>query len=188
MRIALLIIGACAASIALVVKSVIYLFYLCVDLVYVIVFPQLCAVIYFESSNVYGALAGYVIALILRMLGGDVSLGIRPVIEYPYYSSEEGQLFPFRTLAMLVGLLSIIVFSKLAEFLFTKEIIPPVFDVFHHFHKADLLKAPFDNSNEMKGTYAMRIESIEPKRNAKPSQISIDDSKDGEIVQYKSFV
>jgi len=44
--------------------------YLCSDLVYVVLFPQLLAVIHWPSMvDTYGCLAGYFIAIILR-LGG----------------------------------------------------------------------------------------------------------------------
>lgn len=33
--------------------------YLCADLVYVILFPQLLCVVYLERSNTYGCLLGY---------------------------------------------------------------------------------------------------------------------------------
>uniref|UniRef100_A0A1I7WWS4 Dolichyl-P-Glc:Glc(2)Man(9)GlcNAc(2)-PP-dolichol alpha-1,2-glucosyltransferase n=1 Tax=Heterorhabditis bacteriophora TaxID=37862 RepID=A0A1I7WWS4_HETBA len=36
-----------------------YLTYLCADLVYVILFPQLVCVVYMKNSNTYGSLAGY---------------------------------------------------------------------------------------------------------------------------------
>ena len=42
---------------------------LCADFVYVIVFPQLVLVLYFERyTNTYGSIVGFVVALVLRLL------------------------------------------------------------------------------------------------------------------------
>jgi high affinity choline transporter 7 len=46
------------ALIAIFVKSIYGLFYLCSDLVYVILFPQLVSVIYIPWVNVIGSAAG----------------------------------------------------------------------------------------------------------------------------------
>ena len=133
MRIALIVIGVVAVFMALAVKSVLFLFFLCVDLVYVILFPQLCCVLFVDVSNAYGALVGYFLAVLLRFGGGDPSLGVAPFIEYPFYAPGEGQLFPFRTLAMLVGLIATICTSYLTKTLFEKRIIPRSMDVLRCF-------------------------------------------------------
>lgn len=60
MRIAIIAVGFCATLMALTINSIYGLWYLCADLVYVILFPQLVCVVYFKHSNTYGSVTGYV--------------------------------------------------------------------------------------------------------------------------------
>ncbi|MFO7845812.1 MAG: sodium:solute symporter family protein [Balneolaceae bacterium] len=106
------IIGIAATLLALQVKSVYALWFLCSDFVYAILFPQLVTALFDKKANKYGSIAGLAVSLILRIGGGDVTLGIPTMIPYPMI--ENGVvLFPFRTLAMVSGLISIIVVSRL---------------------------------------------------------------------------
>ena len=68
---AVVVVGGLALMLGLLVKSVYGLFYLCADFVYVILFPQLVAVIYLPFVNVYGSIVGYIIGLVLRLIGGE---------------------------------------------------------------------------------------------------------------------
>ena len=88
----------------------------------------LCCV--FSKCNTYGSLLGYIIALFLRLGGGDPTLNIAPIIKYPYYNVTDGQLFPYKTLAMLVSLFTIISVSYLLDFLFRSGRLPMKYDVF----------------------------------------------------------
>ena len=45
------------------IHSIYGLWYLCADLVYVILFPQLVSVIYIGYTNTYGSLAGYCVGM-----------------------------------------------------------------------------------------------------------------------------
>ncbi|VDK40572.1 unnamed protein product [Anisakis simplex] len=60
MRIAIVAVGFLATLMALTINSIYGLWYLCADLVYVILFPQLVCVVYMERSNTYGSIAGYI--------------------------------------------------------------------------------------------------------------------------------
>ena len=100
--------GILACTLALTVKSIYALFYLCGDLVYVMLFPQLACVIYFHHANLYGSASGYIIGLFLRVMGGERIIGFDPIIKFPYYDEEYGQLFPFKTLSMVVIYLKIL--------------------------------------------------------------------------------
>lgn len=60
MRIAIIAVGFCATIMALTINSIYGLWYLCADLVYVILFPQLVCVVYFKHSNTYGSVTGYI--------------------------------------------------------------------------------------------------------------------------------
>nr|XP_054920427.1 high-affinity choline transporter 1-like isoform X3 [Dermacentor andersoni] len=60
LRIMVFAIGSWATYVALSVNSVFELWLLCSDIVYVLLFPQMISVLYFEDSNTYGAfLAGH---------------------------------------------------------------------------------------------------------------------------------
>ena len=140
MRIAIFGVGVAATAMALAVDSIYSLWALCSDLVYVILFPQLCCVVYLNGTNTYGSFMGYILGLVLRVGGGEATIGLPPVIKYPYYDDENGQLFPFRTLSMIVSFVTIIVVSYSLKFLFEREILPLSLDLLHCFRKYDLAK------------------------------------------------
>lgn len=113
------IIGVTATILALKIKSVYALWFLCSDFVYTLLFPQLVTALFDKKANAIGSLAGFTVAFFLRMGGGDPTLGIPVLIDYPMV--QDGMvLFPFRTLAMASGLITIIVVSRL-----TQKISPP---------------------------------------------------------------
>ncbi|MEA3504219.1 MAG: sodium:solute symporter family protein [Bacteroidota bacterium] len=108
------IIGITATLLALKISSVYALWFLCSDFVYCLLFPQLVTALYDKKANVWGSFAGFVIAFILRMGAGDTTLGIPITIDYPMIQNGE-VLFPFRTLAMVSSLITIIVVSRLTQ-------------------------------------------------------------------------
>ncbi|XP_005094203.1 high-affinity choline transporter 1 [Aplysia californica] len=131
MRVAIFGVTALALVMALCVESIYALWILCADLVYVILFPQLACVIYIESSNTYGSLAGYVMGLFFRVAGGEPAIGLPALIQYPGYNSKTyAQPFPFKTLSMAITLSSLIGMSYLTKYLFESGILPRRFDIF----------------------------------------------------------
>ena len=106
-RVSIVGFGVLATLLALSVQSVYTLWFLCGDLVYTILFPQLVAALYFRWSNQWGAVSGAVVGLVLRMGGGEPMLGLPAIIPYPMNDPEVGVLFPFRTVAMLTSLVTI---------------------------------------------------------------------------------
>ncbi|KAL3982077.1 High-affinity choline transporter 1 [Acanthocheilonema viteae] len=132
MRIAIIAVGFCATLMALTINSIYGLWYLCADLVYVILFPQLVCVVYFKHSNTYGSISGYIVGLLLRLSGGEPLLSFPALIHYPMYeevTKEDGtilgtQFFPFRTMAMLGSFIACIGISYLSEYLFVNGILP----------------------------------------------------------------
>ncbi|MFO7824144.1 MAG: sodium:solute symporter family protein [Cyclobacterium sp.] len=114
-RLAILVIGSISTWLALTLQSVYELWYLCADLVYVVLFPQLVLALYFKKSNQYGAVAGILMGLVLRFGGGEPIFGIAPFLPYPMNDPVEGIQFPFRTFAMLASLLTIVVVSYLTH-------------------------------------------------------------------------
>lgn len=67
MRIAIVAVGLLATAMALTIQTIYGLWYLCADLIYVILFPQLVCVVYIEKSNTYGSIVGYICMLILKI-------------------------------------------------------------------------------------------------------------------------
>ncbi|KAH7637708.1 LOW QUALITY PROTEIN: choline transporter [Dermatophagoides farinae] len=132
MKISIIVVGCVATTMAITVKSIYGLWYLSSDLVYVILFPQLvCVVHYKEYCNTYGSLSGYIVGFLLRALGGEDILNLPPFIKYPWYNEIDGQLFPFRTFAMLSSLVTLISVSILSKRIFESGWLPPEFDIFH---------------------------------------------------------
>ena len=116
--------GILATLIALQVQSIYTLWILCSDFVYCLLFPALVTALFDKKANFYGALAGFLIAFILRFGGGEASLGLPTILPYPVLDAatelaKDGSriaiLFPFRTFAMLCGLISIILVSRLTQ-------------------------------------------------------------------------
>ena len=83
---------------------------------------------------------GYILGLVLRVGGGEDKIGFPSFIKYPFYDEVKGQLFPFRTLSMIVSFVTIIVVSYSLKFLFEREILPLSLDFLHCFRKYDLAK------------------------------------------------
>ncbi|XP_076044119.1 choline transporter isoform X2 [Oratosquilla oratoria] len=130
MRVAIFVVGVLATVLALTIPSIYGLWYLSSDLVYVILFPQLLMVVHFrDHCNTYGSLSAYIVGVLCRTLGGEDMIGIPAIIKYPYYDEEEGtQLFPFRTLAMIVSASTLVFFSILSRWLFETGRLSPKYD------------------------------------------------------------
>lgn len=117
------LVGTAALLIALKVKSIYQLWFLCSDFVYCLLFPALVCALFDKKSNTIGALAGLLVASTLRFGGGDATLGLPVFLPYPILDAAEeivngervAVLFPFRTLAMVGGLLSNIVVARLTQ-------------------------------------------------------------------------
>ncbi|XP_041463012.1 high affinity choline transporter 1-like [Lytechinus variegatus] len=137
LRCTILVVTAIATILALTLKSIYTLFVLCSDLVYVILFPQLICVVHVPKANTYGLIPGLIIGLILRLGGGEEAIGMPHFIRYPFYDDDYGQLFPFRSLAMLVSLITTLVFSYGVALLFEKGYVSEKWDIFECFHVDD---------------------------------------------------
>ena len=129
-RLSIVVAGATATALGLLITSVYDLFVFCSDFVYVVLFPQFFCVVYFSKCNTYGSLSGYLVSLVLRFGGGDSLLGIPPLIKYPFYDETEGQLFPFKTLAMACGFLTILLVSYPLDYLFKSGKLAKKYDFF----------------------------------------------------------
>lgn len=109
-RWSILVTGTLATLLALQVRSVYALWYLCSDCVYVILFPQLVMALWYRRATLQGALAGFCIALILRIASGEVLLGLPSLLPWP--ALADGTItVPFRSITMLSSLLTIFLVS-----------------------------------------------------------------------------
>lgn len=132
MRIGIFVVAASATVMGITIKTVYGLWFLCSDLVYVVLFPQLVTVVYFNGTNTYGSMCAYWIGLFLRLTGGEALFGLPALIEYPSYDKKEKlQRFPFRTMSMLASFFIIISVSRLAKFLFERDYLDKKWDIFH---------------------------------------------------------
>ena len=108
------IIGVAATLLALQVKSIYVLWALCSDFVYCLLFPALVAALFDKKANAWGAAAGFAVALVLRFGGGEPALGLPALFPYPMMV-DGVVLFPFRTFAMLSGLVTIWGVSRISS-------------------------------------------------------------------------
>ncbi|KAI1292035.1 High-affinity choline transporter 1 [Halotydeus destructor] len=132
MRVSIVVVGGVATYMALTVHSIYGLWYLSSDLVFVILFPQLVCVVHFKQHvNTYGSLTAYFTGLTLRALGGEPIIGLPPIVKYPFYDEARGgQLFPFRTFAMICSALTIVYVSKFTKYIFHSGKLSPDWDLF----------------------------------------------------------
>jgi len=115
----ILLVGLAALILALRVQSIYALWFLCSDFVYCILFPQLVCALYDPKANPVGAGAGLVLSTLLRFGAGEPALAIPRFLPWPMV--EDGMvLFPFRTTAVLAGLVTIVVVSRC-----TQSLSPP---------------------------------------------------------------
>ncbi|XP_023199201.1 high-affinity choline transporter 1-like isoform X3 [Xiphophorus maculatus] len=130
-RIGVLVVGLAGTGLAFGDDSVFALWVLSGDLLYCVIFPQLLCVLHFQRANTYGAFSGFVVGLLLRGLSGEPILGIPPVLLYPGWREENNvirQYFPYRTIAMLFSVVSILAVSCLLNLIFEHELIPQSWD------------------------------------------------------------
>lgn len=131
-RSAIMILGAGTAACALLVQSVQELWFFTADLVFVLLVPQLVAALFDPQANRIGSITAFVASLVLRLGGGIPLLHLKSFIPYPelcrailpidpetwYEVSPHGEpvmLFPYKTVAFLVGMLLLPVISRLTR-------------------------------------------------------------------------
>ena len=107
-----LVVGVAATLMAIRVESVYTLWVLCSDLVYCVLFPQLVLVLWDRRANRWGSYAGMAVSAVLRVLAGEPLLGLPRLLPLP--EDRFGvTTVPFRTIAMLAGLVTIWTVSRL---------------------------------------------------------------------------
>jgi high affinity choline transporter 7 len=120
-RLSIVLLGALAAALALKVQSVQALWFFTSDLIFVLLFPQLLFALFDPKVNRIGSITAFCVSLVLRLGGGEPLFGLPHFIPYPeiFTSDPAGwydsgvMLFPFKTLAALVGVVLLPVVSRL---------------------------------------------------------------------------
>jgi high affinity choline transporter 7 len=131
MRCGIFIVASIATVMGITIKTVYGLWFLCSDLVYVVLFPQLFCVVYVENTNTYGSLIAYWVGIFLRLSGGEPMFNLPAVIKFPLYDEENmTQRFPFRTISMLISFVLNIGISNLTKYLFEQDHLRKEFDIF----------------------------------------------------------
>ncbi|XP_015244276.1 PREDICTED: high affinity choline transporter 1-like [Cyprinodon variegatus] len=132
-RITILVVGIGGTSLTYVDSRVLAFWILSSDLTYTIMLPQLICVLFIKVSNSYGAMAGYIIAFVMRVLCGEPVFSLPAILRFPDGTFEDGvyiQRWPFKTICMLTSLVTIVTISYVTALLFNKGILPESMDVF----------------------------------------------------------
>lgn len=130
-RVAVVFVGLAGTTLTFLDKSIMVFWFLGSDIAYTIMFPQLVCVLFFNISNGYGSLTGFLVGVLLRLLSGEPSVGLPVTICFPGCSLQDGiyvQRFPIRTFCMLSTIVATLIFSYLASLLLKK--VPKRWDIF----------------------------------------------------------
>ena len=83
----------------------------------------------------------FIKAFHFSLAGGEKMIGLPPLIHYPMYNSESGdQMFPFRTMSMILSMISLLGISHLTWVLFNKGHVSKKWDLFGCFDSGPKLE------------------------------------------------
>ncbi|XP_076126795.1 high affinity choline transporter 1-like isoform X2 [Alosa pseudoharengus] len=132
-RITVVVAGLIGIALTFIDNSIIFFWILSSDMAYCVILPQLICVLFSDISNNYGAVVGFVLSLLLRLLSGEPLIGLPPVICFPggeIFDDVYIQPVPVRTIVALFSLVCILLVSYIFAYLFRHEILPKRWDVF----------------------------------------------------------
>lgn len=132
-RLSTVVVGIFGTSLSHLSGNIMVFWILGSDLCYTIILPQLICVLFIEVSNSYGAIAGYLVSVTMRVLCGEPIFSLPAVLQFPGFTLEEGEYIqraPVKTICMLTSLVAILLISVLTSFLFNKGFLPEEWDVF----------------------------------------------------------
>merc|ERR1712211_165370 len=153
-----------ATSLAITYRSI---YDLCGDFMFVIVFPQLTLVLYWELANTYGSVFSFVVGLVLRLMCGDKTMGIPAAIEFGTIKAAcpteddpdkmcEGAM-PFRLFVTIIGAAVHVIVSYAAYFIFTRRKVGLKHDFFGAFKEDRNGSVVLASSRHMKEEYEMNM-------------------------------
>ncbi|XP_010781181.1 high-affinity choline transporter 1-like [Notothenia coriiceps] len=160
-RVSIAVVGIVGTSLTHLDSSILAFWILSSDLTYTIMLPQLICILFIRVSNGYGAITGYVVSFVMRVLCGEPVFNLPVILHFPGCTWKDGvyiQHWPFKTICMLSALISIVMISYVASFLFNKDILPERWDVFKVKHQ----KTPTDGAKGCDGEKAAATNENEP--------------------------
>ncbi|XP_042370127.1 high-affinity choline transporter 1-like, partial [Plectropomus leopardus] len=89
-RLSIVVAGLVGTSLTNLDGGILVFWILGSDLTYTIMFPQLICVLFTEVSNGYGAIAGYLVAVVMRLLCGEPLLGLPVILQFPGCTLVDG--------------------------------------------------------------------------------------------------